>query len=102
MNVNNRNIADDLAAAERPISGLDVDANEELAQWQSSDAGKMESNIHCLSMIADDFTDAWKTREGVKVLLSDWQKFLDAKRKLDDIEYEMRQTLTWRHGVIAI
>ena len=70
--------------------------------WRSTDAGRTEFDIYQLSQIADDLTDDWKTKDGTKTLLRDWQRFIEAKRKLDDIEIELRQTLTWRHGVIAI
>jgi hypothetical protein len=66
--------------------------NEELAaiqRWQHTDGGKAELAIHGLSIIVDDLTDAIKTREGTSTIRANFKMLMDAKRKLDDLMFEL-------------
>lgn len=65
---------------------------EELAtiqRWQETDGGKAELAVHGLSIIVDDLTDAVKTREGTATIRASFRTLMDAKRKLDDLIFEL-------------
>ena len=74
--------------------------DEELAQvqkWQTTDGGKAELALHTLSMVADDLTDALKTREGARSIRTNWHHFMGSYEKLHDLVLEIDST--WRQAV---
>jgi len=71
--------------------------NAQLEKWQTTDGGKAELSIHTLGIVADDLTDALKTRDGARAVRANWHHFLEAKQKLDDLVFEVDNT--WRQAV---
>lgn len=61
----------------------------QLEKWQTTDGGKAELSIHTLGIVADDLTDALKTRAGTASVRANFRMLMDAKRKLDDFFFEL-------------
>ena len=72
-----------------------------LAEWQSSPEGRAYDCLYVFENIVDDLTDVSKRREGVQCIRAYWDRFIAAKRKLDDIEIELTPFCRQRYGEAA-